>query len=59
MKYQVLFSLKDNENLFINVVCCSRDWHFKGSESLDKTQIKKTVNRINRKTLLILHIYEN
>ena len=30
MKYQVLFSLKNNEKVFINVVCCSRDWHFKG-----------------------------
>ena len=29
MKYQVLFSLKNNEKVFINVVCCSRDWHFK------------------------------
>ena len=29
MKYQVLFSLKDNEKVFINVVCCSLDWHFK------------------------------
>ena len=30
MKYQVLFSLKNNENVFINVICCSRDCHFKG-----------------------------
>ena len=30
MKYQVLFSLKNNEEVFINVVCCSRDWRFKG-----------------------------
>ena len=30
MKYQVLFSLKNNEKVFINVVCCSRDWQFKG-----------------------------
>ena len=30
MKYQVLFSLKNNEKVFINVVCCSRDWPFKG-----------------------------
>ena len=29
MKYQVLFSLKNNEEIFINVVCCSRDWRFK------------------------------
>ena len=30
MKYQVLFSLKNNEKVFMNVVCCSRDWRFKG-----------------------------
>ena len=30
MKYQVLFSLKNNEKVFINVACCSRDWRFKG-----------------------------
>ena len=35
MKYQVLFSLKKerkkkNEKVFVNVVCCSRDWRFKG-----------------------------
>ena len=23
-------SLKNNEKIFMNVVCCSRDWHFKG-----------------------------
>ena len=25
MKYQVAFSLKKNEKVFMNVVCCSRD----------------------------------
>ena len=25
-----LFSLKNNEKIFMNVVCCSRDWRFKG-----------------------------
>ena len=30
MKYQVLFSLKNNEKVFINVACCSRVWRFKG-----------------------------
>ena len=30
MKYQVLFSLKNNEEIFMNVVCCSCDWCFKG-----------------------------
>ena len=29
MKYQVLFSLKNNEKVFINVVCCSRYVPFK------------------------------
>ena len=28
MKYQVLFSLKNNEEIFMNVVCCSCDWLF-------------------------------
>ena len=28
MKYQVLFSLKKKEKIFINVVCCSLDWRF-------------------------------
>ena len=30
MKHQVLFCLKNNENIFMNVVCCSHDWNFKG-----------------------------
>ena len=30
MKHQVLFSLKNNEKIFMNVVCCSRDQRFKG-----------------------------
>ena len=30
MKYQFLFFLKkkNDEKVFINVVCCSRDWRF-------------------------------
>ena len=28
--YQVVFSLKNNEKVFINVVCCSRNWRLKG-----------------------------
>ena len=28
MKHQVLFSLKNNEKIFMNVICCSHDWHF-------------------------------
>ena len=32
MKHQVLISLKNNEkvHVFMNVVCFSRDWRFKG-----------------------------
>ena len=30
MKYQVLFSLKNNKKVFMNVVCCSYEWRFKG-----------------------------
>ena len=30
MKYIGLFSLKNNEKVFINVVRCSHDWRFKG-----------------------------
>ena len=30
LKHQVLFFLKNNEKIFMNAVCCSRDWLFKG-----------------------------
>ena len=30
LKHQVLFFLKNNEIICMNVVCCSRDWRFKG-----------------------------
>ena len=30
MKYQVLFSQKNNEKVFMNAICCIRDWRFKG-----------------------------
>ena len=30
LKYQALFSLKNNEKIFMYVVSCSRDWRFKG-----------------------------
>ena len=26
----LIFSLKNNENIFMNDVCCSQDWRFKG-----------------------------
>ena len=29
MKYQVLFCLKNNEEVFIHAVCCCCDWRFK------------------------------
>ena len=29
MTNQVLFSLKNNETVFINVVCCSRGWRLR------------------------------
>ena len=40
MKYQVLFSLKNNEKIFIHVVCCSGDWHFKGYPILTGKPVK-------------------
>ena len=30
MKYQVLFSLKNNEEIFLNAICCNCDWRFTG-----------------------------
>ena len=30
MKYQVLFSLKNNEKVYMKVVCCSLEWWAKG-----------------------------
>ena len=30
--HQVLFSPKNNEKIVMNVICCSRDWCFKGSK---------------------------
>ena len=35
MKYHVLFSLKNNKKVFMNVVCCSRDKGFKGLRRVD------------------------
>ena len=34
LKHQVLFSLKNNDKIFMNVVCCSRDWGFKRVKNL-------------------------
>ena len=33
MKYEVLFPLKNSENIFKSAVCCSRDWHLEGSNT--------------------------
>ena len=30
MKHQALFYQKNNEKIFKTMVCCSRDWCFKG-----------------------------
>ena len=30
LKHQVLFCLKNNEKIFMNVVCCSHEWRFEG-----------------------------
>ena len=40
MKYQVLFSLKNNEKLFKSVVCCSRRWRLKGYKNKLNKKIK-------------------
>ena len=31
MKYQVVYSLKNVEKIFKDVVCCSRDWRLQGN----------------------------
>ena len=41
MKYQVLFSLKNNEEVFLNVVCCSRDWRFKDQNYVKQRQYQR------------------
>ena len=37
MKHQVLFSLKNNEKIFMNVVCCSRDWRLRVNIQFEET----------------------
>ena len=34
LEHQVLFSLKNNEKIFMNIVCCSGDWHFRVNVSV-------------------------
>ena len=36
MKYQVLFSLQNNEKVFMNVICCIWDWPFKGKLAVEE-----------------------
>ena len=47
MKYQVLFSLKYNENIFKTVVCCSHDWHFKGLKVIHGSELELTVSMVS------------
>ena len=42
MKYQALFSLKNNEKISMNVVCCSRYLRFKGLSMLDLNGKKRS-----------------
>ena len=53
MKYQVLFSLTNNEKVFINVVCCSRDWRFKGKDKIFKSSMQM-VQSLKKSTLKTL-----
>ena len=39
MKYQVLSSLKNNEKVFTNVVCCSRDWQNHATKYMIKARL--------------------
>ena len=45
MKHQVPFSLKNNEKIFMNVFCCSRDWRFKGLELIEHEIYVKGINK--------------
>ena len=44
MKDQVLFSLKNNETVLMNAICCSCDRHFKGYELTSNENSGKTEN---------------
>ena len=53
MKYQILFSLKNNEKVFINIVCCSHDWRCKSYRlPINKFGKKNNNNNNNKKILL-------
>ena len=43
MEYLAIFSLKNNEKVFMNTVCCSRDWRFKGYTNCSNVKSKKRV----------------
>ena len=40
MKYQVLFSVKNNEKLFMNVVCCSCDGALRVKTRIDTVELQ-------------------
>ena len=40
-----IFSKKNNEKIFMNVVCCSRDWRFKGQNMLGISAVKSMDER--------------
>ena len=54
MKYQVLFSLNNNEEIFMNVVCCSCEWRFKG-----QSKFYKEYSSIFDSTMLIMQAHLN
>ena len=48
LKYKVLFSLKNNEKIIMNVVCCSRDWRFKDRDGTIKGGLTISVSFCHR-----------
>ena len=67
MNHQVLFSLKNNEKIFMNVVCCNRDWCLRVNAAVlirrltcffvlhlrDIKMFTKTESRKNKKIIVI------
>ena len=37
----LIFSLKNNEKVFINVVCCSRDWRFQDTKQAEVSRLQR------------------
>ena len=65
LKHQVLFSLKKNEKIFMNVVCCSRDWCYKGNEdapgiiySLDEALVRFVESAPTRSSKMNLYLVQ-